>query len=95
MQNGLTQGSSVWQPSTWVELLQIVVSFLTKLVSRSSILSDQKLTDTRSHIVQLQQAFHAFQGSGSFSGENALNNSLDKLDRYVQIHEVSVTSQNI
>ena len=82
------QVTSVWQPSTWVELVQIVVSFLAKLMSRSGILSEEKLGDMRSHITQLQQAFQAFQSRGSSPGDNRLHNSLNKLERCVQLRIV-------
>ena len=79
----MVQDHSVWQPGTWVELLQVIVNILAKLMSRSSILPKGKLADTQSHVSQLQQAFHAFQPKGSLAGENILSSSLSKLARYI------------
>lgn len=50
-------------------------------MARSSTLSEDKLSDMRSHVAQLQQAYHSFQGTGSSAGGLSLTNSLGKLER--------------
>ena len=74
----------MWQPRTWTEVIQLVASFLAKLVTRSHIISEEKLAGMRSHVSQLQQAYHNFHNASSAGlvGERPLSNTLAELDRY-------------
>ena len=75
------QDASVWQPRTWVEMMQIVVSFLMQLMSRSSGSSAEKLGHMQCHITELQQAYRMFTIRGSVAGESTLSSSLSRLSR--------------
>ncbi|DBB11483.1 TPA: hypothetical protein ACH3X3_006891 [Trebouxia sp. C0006] len=75
--------ASVWQPRTWVQMMQIVVSVLMQLMSRSSGSSEEKLSHMQRHITVLQQAYTMFTSRGSVSGESVLSSSLSRLSRLV------------
>ncbi len=73
--------ASAWQPRTWVEMMQIVVSFLMQLMSRSSGSSAEKLGHMQCHIAELQQAYRMFTIRRSAAGESTLSSSLSRLSR--------------
>lgn len=71
----------MWQPETWVQLLQPVVNFINQVVQRFGCNTQEQLLQMQQSVASLNVAATIFKQSGRCSGDNSMLNNLSNLDR--------------
>ena len=71
----------MWQPETWVQMLQPIVNFLNQVVQRLGCNTEDQLQQMQQSIASLQQTAQAFKGHGACAGDYGVVNNLGNLDR--------------
>lgn len=78
------QDIDMWQPETWVQLLQPIVNFVNQVVQRFGCNTQEQLLQMQQHVAKLQQAVENFRKLDRCSGDNSIVNNLCNLERQVQ-----------
>ena len=71
----------IWQPETWVQLVQPIVNFVNQIVQRFGCNTQEQLSEMQQSVASLNEAASRFKQSGRCSGDNSLMNNLNNLDR--------------
>jgi len=71
----------MWQPETWVQLLQPIVNFLNQVVQRLGCHTEHQLQQMQQSVASLQQTAQAFKEHGACAGDYSVMNNLGNLDR--------------
>ncbi len=75
----------MWQPETWVQLLQPIVNFLNQVVQRLGCNTEHQLQQMQQSVASLQQAAQAFKEHGACAGDYGVMNNLGNLDRQADL----------
>ena len=75
----------MWQPETWVQLLQPIVNFLNQVVQRLGCNTEDQLQQMQQSIASLQQTAQAFKKHGACAGDYGVLNNLGNLDRQADL----------
>ena len=75
----------MWQPETWVQMLQPIVNFLNQVVQRLGCNTEDQLQQMQQSIASLQQTAQAFKEHGACAGDYSVLNNLGNLDRQADL----------
>jgi hypothetical protein len=66
----------MWQPETWVQMLQPIVNFLNQVVQRLGCNTEDQLQQMQQSVASLQQTAQAFKEHGACAGDYVWLSSL-------------------